>query len=191
MAAAERLDLREHIVKGGHAQGHGVGVVNDPRLGRIRLDGLRNLHKHGDGTHCTHQSTRTYRIAYGLIHTHTLRGVHVALHFLEGAGQNGNHHKVNACQCFLQGVSDFILPVAHGLFVVCGLFTNNAILFSCVTVNIIQANRAFHAGIHGQVSHKAPCPATRSAADVGNLQIDGLTVLILHVNSFLSCTGHK
>ena len=96
MAAAERLDLREHIVKGGHAQGHGVGVVNDPRLGRIRLDGLRNLHKHGDGTHCTHQSTRTHRIAYGLIHTHTLRGVHVALHFLEGARQDGNHHKVNA-----------------------------------------------------------------------------------------------
>ena len=73
MATAKGLDLREHLIQGADGQRHGVGVVDDPGLGRVIADGLADLHKHGDGAHRAHEAAGADGIAHGLVHAHALR----------------------------------------------------------------------------------------------------------------------
>ena len=67
MTAAKCLDLREGMVQNLYAQGHWVGVVDDPCLRAVLLDRISNVYEHWECTQRTDDSTRTCGVANGLI----------------------------------------------------------------------------------------------------------------------------
>ena len=105
VAAAEGLDLREGLIKGLDADGHWVGIVDDPRLRRVFPDSLGDLHKHWNGTHGSDVTARSGGIADGLVNAVFLRGMDIGLHLVEGTRKNGDDHKIRTAQCFLQGIN--------------------------------------------------------------------------------------
>ena len=94
MAASEGLDLRKNVVQCLHAQRHGIGVVDDPGFRCICFDGLCDLHIHGDCTQCSHCSSRSCSVSYGLIDSQSLRHVDIHCHFVKGSRQNRDHDKI-------------------------------------------------------------------------------------------------
>ena len=111
VAAAERLDLGEHMVQGTHAEGHRVGVVDDPGIGTVITDRFSDGDIHGDGAHGAHETACTYGIAHRLIDAVSFRRVDVAFHLVKGAGQDGDDDKIRAGQGLLQRIRHSILPV--------------------------------------------------------------------------------
>ena len=182
MAAAEGLDLREDMIQRPHAEGHGVGVVDDPRVRRVIPDRLGDFHIHGDRAHRAHESAGADRVAHRLIDAHPLRQVHIALHFLKGRGQDGNHDEVRPRQRFLQASADFIFPAGHRVRMRADPVADHLVPLRRGPVDIIQPDRSAHVPVHRQVLHKAPGPAAGTAADVGHLQfLHSLRCVHLHI----------
>ena len=110
VAAAERLDFREHAVERIHADRHRICVVDNPRLGAIIADCARNHLIHRHRAQGAHNPARTGGIADRLINSVFLRRVDVGLHFVKCAGQNRNYDKIRAAERLFDCIARLISP---------------------------------------------------------------------------------
>ncbi len=171
VAAAERLDLREDFVQRADADRHGVGVVDDPRIGAAVPDRFGKLHVHGDGAHGPHKAARPHTVAHGLIDPEFFRLMHVGAHFLECPRKNGDHDEIRARQGFAQGADCLVVPLSLGVAPCRQGVPDGLVVFRRFTVNVIQAEGPAKLRFHGKVGHERPGPPAGAAADVGNLDV--------------------
>ena len=116
MAAAEGLDLWKDMVQRLHAEGHGVGIVDDPGIGGKVTDRFCDGDKHGNSAKRANQSAGACCVADGLPDAVGLRCMDVGFHLIEGAGENGNDDEIGAGQRFLQSICCLIVPDAFDVF---------------------------------------------------------------------------
>ena len=105
----------------------------------------------------------------------------VRLHFVKGAGQDGDDHKVRAGQRFLQGIADLIGPAGRRVRMGADFFTDDPVPLRGFPVDIVQAYGATDFAVQGKILHKAPGPSAGTAADIGNRKFVNI----------LNCLTHK
>ena len=101
MAAAEGLDAGEHIVEGLDADAHGVGEVQHPGIGADVPNLPGELLVNGHGPHGPQHAAGTGGVAHGLVYAVLLRGVDIAAHLPEGAGEDGDDDEIRAQKGFI------------------------------------------------------------------------------------------
>ena len=116
VAAPKRFDLWKGVVKGLYAEGHRVGIVDDPGLRRILPDCLPDFHKHGNRPQRPDHTARPGRIPDRLVDSQPLRQVHVRLHLVKSARKDGYHNKITAVQGLLQALAGLVCPFPHRIF---------------------------------------------------------------------------
>ena len=171
VAAAEGPDGGKDFIERADAEGHGVGVIDDPGIRREVPDGFGDDNIHGDRAQGAHESAGTDGVAYGLPDADALRQVDVALHFPEGAGENGDHDKICAGEGFLQRIADLIGPAGDGVRVGADFLADDPVALRSFFVDIVEADGSADFRIRGQIGHEPPGPAAGAAADVGDLKV--------------------
>ena len=167
VAAAEGLDLREHAVERLDAQGHGVGVVDDPRAGAAVPDGLGDGDVHGQGAQGADDAPRPRCVPHRLPDVQPLRQVDVCLHLVKGARQNGDDHEVRPREGLLQALRHPVAPPPPGGGQAVYFVPDDLVGLGRRPVDVVQRHLPAHGRLHGQIGHEAPGPAPGTAPDVG------------------------
>ena len=109
----------------------------------------------------------------------------VCFHLVKGAGENGNHHEVRSRQRLGQAVADPVAPVAQSLGPGVHPAADDPVGLGGLPVDVIEGHLAAQGGLNGQIRHKVPGPAPGASADVGQPQVQGLSVFISHGSNLL------
>ena len=176
MAATEGADAREDLIERPYAQGHGIGIIDDPCIRRVIPDRFGNGDEHGYGAHGAHEAAGADRIAHGLEDPNPLRQVDIAFHFPEGGGQDGNDDKIRTGQGLLQASADLIGPAGNRVRMGADPAADDLVALRGFPVNIVQADNAAQVRICRQVRHESPGPSPGTAADI----CDGKFLCVMH-----------
>ena len=180
VAAAKGLNFREYVVQCLDAQGHGIGVVDDPAVGGIGLNGFCNFHKHGDRAQGADHPAGSGSVADRLVDSQTFRKMDIRVHLIKCAGKNRDHGKIAAGESFLKAVFHLKFPVTPCVLAAHKTIADDCIVFGSAAVNVIKTDGSADLFIQGKISHKGPGPASGTAPDVSDLNVGNFVFAVVH-----------
>jgi len=169
VATAKDLQPGHDARERARADGHRVGVVDDPGRGAVFGDGLCKALVDDRCTQAAHHAGRPGSVSDGIEQAVALRYGQIGLHGFERTRLDGADDKVGALQRILDLGHRLVGPVRQGFRPFVHPGSEPCVQLGGLQVDVVQVNVPSQIRADSQVGHQFPRPSAAASPKIGDL----------------------